>query len=124
LKSNKPYKRVDRVGKQILDILANILIKNIDLSFLGFISFTKVDIAPDFRTAKVFYTVLNPKSSKEKISITINKKQKAFKKFMAPELKLKNIPNLQFYYDNTYDYSEKIQRLLNDIVIEEKEIDS
>ena len=61
MKSIKPYKRVDRVGKQILDVLANILIKEIDFTYLGFVSFNKVVIAPDLKSAKVFYTVLNPK---------------------------------------------------------------
>ena len=35
---SKPYKRVDRVNKQILDILANILIKDFDFSDFGFIT--------------------------------------------------------------------------------------
>ncbi|MBL7014684.1 MAG: ribosome-binding factor A, partial [Candidatus Marinimicrobia bacterium] len=54
MKSKKPYKRTDRVGNQILSILGDVLIKYIDLSHIGFVTFTHVDIAPDLRTAKVF----------------------------------------------------------------------
>jgi len=114
LNSNKPYKRVDRINRQILDILSDILIKNIDLSYLGFITFTSVDVAPDIRTAKVFYSVLSGKLSDSKIDVEINKKQKAFKKFMSPQLSLRYTPDIRFILDETLAYSEKIDNLLKD----------
>ena len=114
MNSNKPYKRVDRLNKQILDILSNILIKNIDLSYLGFITFTSVDIAPDLRTAKVFYSVLFGKLPVSKVDVEINKKQKAFKKFMSPQLSLRYTPDIRFILDETLAYSEKIDNLLKD----------
>ena len=112
MNANKPYKRVDRLNKQILDILSNILIKNIDLSYLGFITFTSVDVAPDLRTAKVFYSILSSNLPDSKIEIEINKKQKAFKKFMSPQLSLRYTPDIRFILDESLAYSEKIDNLL------------
>ena len=112
MNSNKPYNRVDRINRQILDILSDILIKYIDLSHLGFITFTSVDVAPDLRSAKVFYSVLSGKLSVSKIEIEMNKKQKAFKKYMSPQLSLRYTPDIQFYLDKTLAYSEKIDSLL------------
>ena len=112
MNSKKPYKRVDRINRQILDILSDILIKYIDLSHLGFITFTSVDVAPDLRSAKVFYSVLSGKLSVSKIEIEMNKKQKAFKKYMSPQLSLRYTPDIQFYLDETLAYSEKIDILL------------
>ena len=114
MNSNKPYKRVDRINRQILDILSDILIKNIDLSYLGFITFTNVDVAPDLRTAKVFYSILSGKLPDSKVDIEINKKQKAFKKFMSPQLSLRYTPDIRFILDETLAYSEKIDNLLKD----------
>ena len=114
MNSNKPYKRVDRINRQILDILSDILIKNIDLSYLGFITFTSVDVAPDLRTAKVFYSVFSGKLSDSKVDVEINKKQKAFKKFMSPQLSLRYTPDIRFILDETLAYSEKIDNLLKD----------
>ena len=112
MNSNKPYKRVDRINRQILDILSDILIKNIDLSHLGFITFTSVDVAPDLRTAKVFYSILSSNLPDSKIEIEINKKQKAFKKFMSPQLSLRYTPDIRFILDESLAYSEKIDNLL------------
>jgi len=114
LNLNKPYKRVDRINRQILDILGDILIKNIDLSYLGFITFTSVDVAPDLRTAKVFYSVLSGKLPDLKVFVEINKKQKAFKKFMSPQLSLRYTPDIRFILDETLACSEKIDNLLKD----------
>jgi len=114
LNSNKPYKRVDRINRQILDILSGILIKNIDLSYLGFITFTSVDVAPDLRTAKVFYSILSGKLPDSKVDVEINKKQKAFKKFMSSQLSLRYTPDITFILDETLAYSEKIDNLLKD----------
>jgi ribosome-binding factor A len=52
--------------------------------------------------------------SNSKIDIEINKKQKAFKKYMGPQLQLRNTPDIRFYFDETLVYSEKIERLLKD----------
>ena len=109
---NKPYNRVDRINRQILDILSDILIKYIDLSHLGFITFTNVDVAPDLLSAKVFYSVLSGKLSVTKIEVEMNKKQKAFKKYMSPQLSLRYTPDLRFFLDETLTYSEKIDSLL------------
>ena len=114
MNSNKPYKRIVRINRQILDILSDILIKNIDLSYLGFITFTSVDVAPDLRTAKVFYSVLSGKLPDSKVDVEINKKQKAFKKFMSPQISLRYTPDIKFYLDETLAYSEKIDNLLKD----------
>ena len=114
MNSIKPYKRVDRINRQILDILSDILIKNIDLSYLGFITFTSVDVAPDLRTAKVFYSVFSGKLPDSKVDVEINKKQKAFKKFMSPQLSLRYTPDIRFILDKTLAYSEKIDNLLKD----------
>ena len=105
---------MDRVANQVLDILCGILTKNIDLSQLGFVTFTQVVMSPDLRSAKVFYSVLGRKKSYEEINIEINKRRKAFKKYMSSELQLKSTPELQFYHDESFIYGEKINQLLKD----------
>ena len=124
MNSNKPYSRVERVNKQILDILSSILSKNVDLSFLGFVTFIKADVAPDLKSANIFYSIINHKYSYEKINIEINKKRKAFKKFMGPQLHIKNIPDLRFYMDESLEYGEKIERLLKNAKIKHDSDDS
>ena len=110
---NKPYDRIDRVNNQILDILGNILVKNIDLSHLGFVTFTKIDVSRDLRLAKVYYSVLNQKLSKDQLNIEFNKFRKPFRKYLGLELTMKHTPDLRFYFDDTYEYTEYVSSLIN-----------
>lgn len=121
MKQPLPYKRTDRVGHQVIQILGEIATKYIDLSYLGFVTFTEVQIAPDMRHAKVFYSVINPTMDTARVTEELNKKVKAFKKYLAPELPLKNMPDLHFYYDGSLDYMEKISTIMNKIEIPESE---
>ena len=112
---NKPYDRIDRVNNQILDILGDILVKHIDLSHLGFVTFTKVDVSRDLRMAKVYYSVLNQKFSKNQLNIELNKFRKPIKKYLGPELTMKHTPDLRFYFDDTYEYTEYVSNLINNL---------
>ena len=113
--SKKPYNRSERVEKQILDIISSTAIRKIDLSSLGFVTFTKVDISPDLKNAKIYYSVINKKISDGELDTAINKKQKAFRKFLGPELHLRNTPKIKFINDEFSLYQEKINRLLNGV---------
>ena len=110
--SKKPYSRSERVEKQILDIISSIAIRKVDLSYLGFVTFTKVDISPDLKNAKIYYSVINKKISDQELDIALNKKQKAFKKFLSPELHLRKTPKIKFIIDQSSFYQKKIDSLL------------
>ena len=113
--SNKPYNRSERLEKQILEIISSIALKNIDLSYLGFITFTSVDISPDLKNAKIYYSVINQNISDSELEIALNKKQRAFKKFLSPQLHLRSTPKIQFFNDKKFSYQEKIKRLINEL---------
>ena len=121
---NKPYNRSERVEKQLLEIISSIAIKNIDLSSLGFITFTDVDISPDLKNAKIFFSVLNQKLPDDELEIEINRKKKAFKKFLSPELHLRTTPSILFVSDKKLSYQEKIDSLLNDTTLDQNKSDN
>ena len=110
---SKPYNRIDRIYSLILSLLTEIQISNVDLSKCGLITFTRSDVAPDLRTAKVYYSVIGSGKSKYDIDIYINKKRKAFKKFLGPKLSLRYTPDLKFYFDKTLIRSQEISKLIN-----------
>ena len=71
----------------------------------------------NFLLLKIFFSVLNQKLPDDKIEIELNKKQKAFKKFLSPELHLRTTPNIQFLNDKKLSYQEKIDSLLKDTTL-------
>ena len=113
MNSIKPYSRMERVGVQILTCLSEIKLQYINLSNLGLVTFTSVDVSPDLKTAKVFYSVLGKKKSRKAINIDMNKKRKAFKKYLGPKLRIRYTPDLKFCIDDSFAYGEKISKLIN-----------
>lgn len=115
MKSERPFERTDRVANEIHQILGKIQNQYINLSHLGFITFSKVIISPDLKHAKVFFGVVNEKKSIENIAIELNKKSKAFRKYLGQELTIKFTPSIKFFYDDSITYVEKIDELFSQL---------
>ena len=91
---------------EIKEILGNIQTHQVDLSNLGFITFSKVKVSPDLKNAKVFFTVLNEKQ-KLKSSCKIYIEFSKFTKIEIPDsftiYKEKTLGDVKAYllkYDN------------------------
>ena len=117
MKPQRPYKRTDRVGEQILEIVTDTAAKHIDLNHLGFITFTGIDVSPDLRSAIIYFSALNPTDEIQNIENKINTIAKGFKKYLGIEMRIKNIPDLRFIYDQSLNYTEKINQMIQAIVI-------
>ena len=75
------------------------------------VSFVK--ISKDLRIASIYIMPLGG-IEKEKIIDLINKNKHKFQKALSEEkLKLKYIPKLKFYLDDTFDEADKIEKLLS-----------
>ena len=109
----RPYDRTERVANEIQNIVGKIQNQYIDLSHLGFITFSKVTISSDLKHAKIFFGVVNRKKTIENITIDLNKRSKAFRKYLGHELTIKFTPSLKFYFDDSIEYVEKIDELFN-----------
>ena len=56
--------------------------QHIDLSELGFITFSHVSISTDLKYAKVFFSVVQNKLPINKVEDALNSKAKAFRKYL------------------------------------------
>ena len=113
----RPYKRTDRVGEQILEIVTDTAAKHIDLNNLGFITFTGIYVSPDLRSAKIFFSALNPIDDVQIIEKKINSMSKGFKKYLGMEMRIKNIPDLRFIYDQSLNYTEEMSQVIESLEI-------
>ena len=104
MRSERPYKRTDRVANEIQTILGDIQTQFIDLSDLGFITISNVIVSPDLKYAKIFFSVVQKKKSIQEIESDLNAKAKAFRKYLGQQLRIKFTPQLKFYYDDTMTY--------------------
>lgn len=115
MRSERPYKRTDRVANEIQTILGDIQTQFIDLSDLGFITISNVIVSPDLKYAKIFFSVVQKKKPIKEIELDLNSKAKAFRKYLGQELRIKFTPQLKFFYDDTLSYTEKLDTIFHDL---------
>ncbi|MBD0402662.1 MULTISPECIES: 30S ribosome-binding factor RbfA [unclassified Flammeovirga] len=119
-------KRQHKFSRLIQKDLGEIFQQNSVSMFGGaFISVTHVEISPDLGLAKVYLSFLLTKDPEGKI-VEIEEQNKSIRNLLAQRIRhqARVIPELRFYYDNTAEEAEKIDKLFENIDIpDEKEDD-
>tara|TARA_B100001121_G_C18397731_1_gene483907 strand:+ start:88 stop:447 length:360 start_codon:yes stop_codon:yes gene_type:complete len=113
----QPSNRQLKVGQQIRFLISNFLIKE-DFFFEKFDSknLTIVDVvlSSDLKHAKIFVTT-NSFSENKVFIDELNKKSKFIQRKIASNLSSKFTPKIRFFFDNSFEYSNKISSILETI---------
>ena len=114
---NQPSNRQLKVGQQIRFLVSNFFIKE-EFIFENFDSknLTIVDVilSPDLKNAKIFVTT-NSVSENKLLIEKLNNKSKLIQRKIASNLTLKFTPKIKFFFDNSLEYSYKINSILENI---------
>lgn len=82
---------------------------------LKFVTITKVDLSSDLSYAKVYFTSLDI-SKKDKIIKDINNARKFIRsELIKRKLDMRIIPELTFIYDDSIEYGNKIESIIEKI---------
>ena len=106
--------RVDKLENLIKEEISLIFLRKLQDPSFGFLTITNVKVSPDLRIAKVYISVFE----KEKREFVLEK-VKATAGFIRAELasriRIKFVPDLKFFIDDSLDYVEKIEGLIKKI---------
>ena len=80
---------------------------------IGFITITEVEIANDLKTAKVYVSVLGEDKQKKQTLRALERARTLIQNELGQRVRLRYIPMLFFYLDESAAYGDKIDRLLN-----------
>ena len=113
----QPSNRQLKIGQQIRFLVSSFLIKE-DFIFENFDSknLTIVDVilSSDLKNAKIFVST-NSISENKLFIDELNKKSKLIQRKIASNLTLKFTPKIKFLFDNSFEYSNKINSILETI---------
>jgi ribosome-binding factor A len=112
--------RINRVNNLLKEELSWIIQRELDYSQVGFVTITKVRVSPDLKQAKVYVSFINKEEDKEKLKV-LKESVSLIKKFLAQRTKLRFVPELRFYKDNTLEEVERINELFDKIKNVEEE---
>ena len=112
---NKPFDRNERFSNEIMKVLNDIFIRELELSSLGFITIKNVSITKDLKIAKIYISSINSKLVNKEIIKYFIKNKKLIRGFLGKNIKSRNVPELRFFYDDSNEIAEDIDKLFNSI---------
>jgi len=109
----REYTRSVRVAAQLQRELALLLQRERQDYQLDFVTVSDVALTKDLAVAKVYVTVLNAKAAQ--ITHNIERLQQLAPRLrseLSKHLRMRVMPELRFFYDDTLDRGQRIDRLL------------
>ncbi len=114
-----PYKRSERVSDLLREEIAEIVMHRVKDPRVGFVTITAVKVSDDLRIAKIYLTVLNKEEESETL-VALNSAKGFIRSELAKRLRIKVLPKLEFYRDDSIEYGMKIDELLKKIREEDR----
>ncbi|MGB0430662.1 MAG: 30S ribosome-binding factor RbfA [Bacteroidia bacterium] len=116
-------RRQAKVSKLLQRELAVILQKNGKSWFaIPFITVSQVRVTPDLSYAKVYLTFLNDDEPEQKAK-QVRTKTPEIKRLLANALRheMRKLPDINFFYDDTLDYADNMNKLLDSLTNDQPE---
>lgn len=83
------------------------------------ITITNVDISPDLRQGRVYYSVLGDALQVREAGRFFSKHKESIRRTLGKAIVLKYLPHLSFIYDPGLEHSARIGKLLDELEVEE-----
>lgn len=112
--------RVDKVAEAIRQEASLIIHDQLNDPRLGFVTITRVELTPDMRHAKVFFSVLGKEEDYKKTQEALNAGLGRIRKLISERVNLKFAPEVIFRPDKSSEFSVRIQEVLNQIKQEDE----
>jgi ribosome-binding factor A len=109
---HRGFRRSERVGAAIREVLAEAIERLVDDPHMGLITITAVDVAPDLKSARVYVSVLG--APPEPALAALTETAPALQREIASHVRLMWTPRLAFVADTTAERAFRIDRLLNE----------
>jgi ribosome-binding factor A len=108
--------RVQRVAAEIQAAVADLLLRGkIKDPRIGYITITGVEVSPDLRHARVFYSMLGTPEQRAETARGLLAAQGYVRREVSRVVKLRVSPEVVFEFDPSLDEGDKIERLLKEV---------
>ncbi len=104
--------RQRRVADLLKREISEIILKDLKDPRIGFVTITKVKLTKDLKIAKIYFSVLSSEGNPEDSLIGLKNAHSFIKTMLNKRIRLRFIPTIEFFIDDTLDYYEKIEKLI------------
>ncbi len=110
--------RASRVGDQIQAELASLLTRKVHDPGIGFLTITQVKLSPDLQQARVYYTSIGDDKAKRESARALDRATPFLRREVGQRLRLKRVPELTFFYDESIEQGDRVERILQELKTE------
>lgn len=107
-------RRVFKVAERIREIVARTLPELNDPRFY-LVTVTSVAVSSDLRHAKVYWTLSGDKERMPDVEDAFRSAHNLFRRALAKELGIRFVPEIRFYYDDTLDRLDEVEKLMSKV---------
>jgi ribosome-binding factor A len=115
--------RLEKVNAELKREISEIIQYDLKDPRLGFITITNVEVTPDLRYARVYYSVLGSVQEEAKAEQGLASSAGYVRRLIGQKMKMRYTPELIFKIDKSAEYSVKIFKQLEEIKNELKKGD-
>jgi ribosome-binding factor A len=109
------YQRSDRVGDLLVEVISELLRKEIRDPRIGAVTLTGAKVTRDLRHARIYFNLLGQPAEKKDVLAGLKSATGFIRSKAAKQLNLRYVPTLEFFYDETEDEAQKIEGLLKQV---------
>lgn len=115
MKSMRTKRLSGEYQKAISEIISTKL-KYRTANIKGLVSITKADVSPDLKNAKIYVSVYGKSREEESMTFEEIKANAGFiRKELSQIMTMRTVPELHFFLDDSMEYGDKIDRIINEI---------
>jgi ribosome-binding factor A len=107
--------RPERVGDQIRVEITGMLTRQVHDPGIGFLTITRVEVSADLQHAKIYYTTLGDEKARRESARAIERASPFLRRQLAGRLRLRRAPELHFFFDESVERHDRIERILRDL---------
>jgi ribosome-binding factor A len=112
-------RRTEQVAEAIKEEVSVLIQRELRDPRLGFVTLTRVEVSPDLKFARIFYSVLGSEETRKETYKALKSASGFLRRELSRILRMRYVPELHFEYDVGVAHAEHIQRLLHELEQEE-----
>ena len=110
-----PIKRASRVASLLREVLSEILSTQLKDPAVGRITISRVSVSDDLRNARVYFNLPGGSANRDSTLEGLARAKGFVRSAIGKRTELRRVPDLQFIYDDSLDYADRIERLLKKV---------
>ena len=113
--------RIERVNNLLRREISELIQREVKDPRLGaFVTVTEVDTSTDLKYAKVFVSCISGKQEEQNTLKVLNAAAGFLRTELAKNLRLRRIPELSFYWDDSIEHGDRVLRLIDQVSSEQE----